>query len=76
MNEHWRASAACRGKPCEWWFDHGMGRGVTYVQQRAIAICMTCPVRAECLHYAISNGETGGIWGGLIPEHRIHLRVA
>lgn len=31
---------------------------------RAVAICATCPVVAECLRYALDHGEQGGVWGG------------
>jgi WhiB family redox-sensing transcriptional regulator len=34
-------------------------------EQRAKAICATCPVRIECLDYAIEIREPHGIWGGL-----------
>lgn len=42
----------------------------------AKAICRRCPVIAECLAWAISNGEKYGVYGGLTgPERRaIHLR--
>ena len=30
----------------------------------AKAICLACPVRVECLNYALSINERHGIWGG------------
>jgi WhiB family transcriptional regulator, redox-sensing transcriptional regulator len=33
-------------------------------------ICMACPVREECLDYALSNDERFGIWGGLSERER------
>lgn len=35
----------------------------------AVAICGTCPVRAECLAYAIDLGVEG-VWGGLTQRQR------
>lgn len=32
--------------------------------------CYTCPVRLECLEYAIAMEEKEGIWGGLPPYLR------
>lgn len=41
----------------------------------AIAVCMDCPIRRNCLLEAISRKETEGIWGGLLPaERRAHVR--
>lgn len=33
-------------------------------------ICAKCPVRKECLDYAIHNCERFGIWGGLSTNER------
>jgi WhiB family redox-sensing transcriptional regulator len=33
-------------------------------------LCAACPVRAECLEYALEHGERFGVWGGLSPEQR------
>lgn len=42
-------------------------------QKEAIKVCLRCSVRAECLSYALENGETRGIWGGKTPEERSQL---
>jgi len=36
----------------------------------AKAICATCPVREECLEYALETNQDSGIWGGLDEEQR------
>jgi hypothetical protein len=41
-------------------------------------MCLRCPVRADCLEYALehedNNGEAG-IWGGTTPFQRRQLKV-
>jgi hypothetical protein len=39
-------------------------------------ICTVCPVREECLAYAIEADEEFGIWGGLNRAERLHVRQA
>jgi WhiB family redox-sensing transcriptional regulator len=33
-------------------------------------VCRACPVRAECLDWALEHGERFGIWGGLSERER------
>ena len=40
----------------------------------AKAICLACPVRVECLNYALSINERHGIWGGTSENERRVLR--
>jgi hypothetical protein len=42
----------------------------------AIAICMACPVRAQCLELSLRHWDIGqhGVWGGLVPAERAELR--
>jgi WhiB family redox-sensing transcriptional regulator len=40
----------------------------------AKAICAACDVRERCLQYALDNNEVHGVWGGLAPRERRHLR--
>lgn len=37
-------------------------------------VCAGCPVRAECLAWALATGEPYGVWGGLDPRERQKLR--
>ena len=44
---------------------------------RAIAVCITCPVRAYCLEYSLRHAyDIGahGVWGGLVENERRALR--
>lgn len=41
---------------------------------KARRICETCPVRAECLRYAIETHQEYGIWGGLDEKERKRLK--
>ena len=42
----------------------------------AIALCMACPVRAQCLELSLRHWDIGqhGVWGGLLPAERTELR--
>lgn len=37
-------------------------------------VCETCPVRIECLDYALRANEVHGMWGGKTPDERTGLR--
>ena len=42
----------------------------------AIAVCITCPVRAQCLTLSLRHWDIGqhGVWGGMVPAERMVLR--
>ena len=42
----------------------------------AIAVCTSCPVRAQCLELSLRHWDVGqhGVWGGLVATDRAHLR--
>lgn len=33
-------------------------------------MCAACPVRAECLAYALGRPDKHGIWGGMTEDER------
>lgn len=37
-------------------------------------ICVKCPVRIECLTWALQNEEDFGIWGGFSPKERNDIK--
>jgi WhiB family transcriptional regulator, redox-sensing transcriptional regulator len=40
----------------------------------ARSICRSCPVRRQCLDYALESGQKHGIWGGMTESQRRRLR--
>jgi hypothetical protein len=36
----------------------------------ALDLCQACPMKAECLQFAINNREAYGIFGGTFPHER------
>jgi WhiB family transcriptional regulator, redox-sensing transcriptional regulator len=66
----WRGRAACRTADPDLFFPE---RGES--AEPARRICASCPVREPCLDYAIGNGVTHGIWGGLAERDRRALRA-
>lgn len=65
----WYADAACHDHPTEWWFPE---KGVS--SERAVEVCAGCPVRDDCLSYALDQGIDQGVWGGTGPKTRARLR--
>lgn len=65
----WMELGECRGVDVEMMFpDRGEST------KAAKAMCRRCEVQAECLAYAMNNGEKFGIWGGLSEHERRRLR--
>ncbi|GAB3571671.1 WhiB family transcriptional regulator [Amycolatopsis endophytica] len=70
---NWHARAACRDEDPELFFPVSeMGPGARQVA-RAKAVCASCPVRAECLAYALDAGLDNGIFGGTTEQERRSL---
>jgi hypothetical protein len=47
-----------------------------YEAAAAIAVCTSCPVRAQCLELSLRYWDIGqhGVWGGLVGADRAYLR--
>ncbi|MEU7074697.1 WhiB family transcriptional regulator [Streptomyces narbonensis] len=37
-------------------------------------VCAVCPVRVQCLNWALTNDVRHGVWGGLSDRERTRLR--
>jgi WhiB family transcriptional regulator, redox-sensing transcriptional regulator len=68
-DSEWMSRAECANYPPDWWFP---ARGQPSPQARSV--CLSCPVRTECLDYAIAHNERHGIWGGLSEKQRRLIR--
>lgn len=66
--EPWTEHAACRGLNPTLFFPEG--RGSNHLREAAKAVCHGCPVRRECLDYAIEQRIHHGIFGGLSVKER------
>jgi WhiB family redox-sensing transcriptional regulator len=69
----WEHRAACRAAPDPGFYPplgHETPERRRAREAQAKLICATCPVRAECLAYALRVHEHVGIWGGLSENER------
>jgi WhiB family redox-sensing transcriptional regulator len=66
--------AACLCEEPELFFPIGnSGPALTQIEE-AKAVCNRCPVIDACLGFALENGMTAGVWGGLTEDERRALR--
>ncbi|MGY2066061.1 WhiB family transcriptional regulator [Blastococcus sp. SYSU DS0619] len=66
----WRLDALCAETDPEAFFPDKGGS-----TREAKRVCTGCPVRAQCLEFALTNDERFGIWGGLSERERRRLRL-
>lgn len=65
------SAASCASTDPEAFFpDPGMN------PRLAKRVCLGCPVRSECLEWALRTGQHHGVWGGLTEQERKRLRAA
>jgi len=62
LSDKWKQNAACIGVETEEF----------YSKKIAIArmFCDKCPVRVDCLEYALLTDQSFGIWGGMSESQR------
>lgn len=72
----WRESAACRFAEPKTFFPAGDSDADLETVKQAMAMCRTCPVREDCLLFALETKQVDGIWGGTTEEERRRLRRA
>lgn len=69
----WLTQAACREVDPELFFPVGLSAAARAQTERAKAVCEVCPVRSECLKWALDTGQTAGVWGGMSEHDRWEL---
>lgn len=69
----WQEHALCAGMPQDGLFFASDDQGEKALQL-AVQLCRRCPVRCDCLDYALTNREEHGIWGGLTSVERKRIR--
>lgn len=72
----WMVKAACQHHPDTDWFDTECGL------QAAATVCYGCPVKSDCLDYAVKIRAEDGVWAGLWGQqlqamiaHRVRSRA-
>lgn len=73
--DHWEELAACREVGPETFFPVAEDGPMLEAEvQAAKSVCAGCPVRTQCLEYAL-GALAYGIAGGMTPEERRRLKA-
>lgn len=67
----WISDALCAQVGGEAWFPE---RGQP--TRPAKRVCQACPVRSQCLEYALATHQHYGVWGGLSYGERLAVRAS
>lgn len=72
----WQNDAACHGEDLVLFFGVDGERQVEREirEFKAQQVCMGCPVRTDCLDYAVTRPEKYGTWGSLNEDERSRER--
>lgn len=72
----WMRRAACRGLSATYGTYKTFYPPPGEIPVNAFAICDTCPVRPECLAYALNTAKRNdhGVWGGTTVSDRRRIR--
>jgi WhiB family transcriptional regulator, redox-sensing transcriptional regulator len=72
----WLERALCIDEDPELFFPVGTtGPAIDQIAD-AKEVCLRCPVRTECLDWALDTAQDAGVWGGLDEEERRGIRRA
>ncbi|MEV6809918.1 WhiB family transcriptional regulator [Streptomyces sp. NPDC051129] len=72
--DNWRDHAECRTEDPDLFFPIGTTGPAQVQTQQAKAVCGRCPVREQCLGWALDSGQIVGVWGGTTELERQALR--
>jgi WhiB family transcriptional regulator, redox-sensing transcriptional regulator len=74
MTLEWMSRAACKGQPDAVFFPDDKDDGEQPDYTTARHICAGCPVRVQCLAYALELNIGHGMFAGLTPTERANVR--
>lgn len=72
--DNWRNSAACRTEDPDLFFPIGTSGPALLQTEQAKGVCRRCPVREQCLEWALETGQSIGVWGGTSEDERRALK--
>ena len=76
MSMNWRDDAACLDVDPDLFFPIGTTGPALDQIDEAKRICLACPVRNQCLAWALDLEAASGIWGGTTDDERHAMREA
>lgn len=68
----WTVQALCKEVDPELFYAEKGEWATTFEAKK---LCHRCPVRAQCLEFALETNEAFGVWGGLTAVQRRELRM-
>lgn len=71
LDTEWMAQGNCADKPPSLFFPSD-GVGVEVAKR----VCADCPMKADCLDYALDNRIDHGVWGGTSERERRRILKA
>ncbi|MCP3768200.1 MULTISPECIES: WhiB family transcriptional regulator [Streptomyces] len=72
--DDWRTRATCRDEDPDLFFPIGTSGPALLQTEQAKAVCRRCPVRQQCLDWALDTGQSLGVWGGTSETERRALK--
>ncbi len=72
--ESWMLEGACSNLDSDLFFPVGSSMKAMKKSLEAKAICNECPVKLDCLEYALNTNQDSGIWGGTTEDERKSIR--
>jgi WhiB family redox-sensing transcriptional regulator len=72
--EDWRHRSACRDTDPDLFFPIGATGDAIGHAEAAKAVCRQCPVRLDCLEFAMTSNQDSGVWGGVTEDERRRMR--
>lgn len=66
----WRQEASCQGMDGELFFPVGSSPEAVRQTKEAKQVCGRCPVKDDCLVWAMRTRQAAGVWGGKTENER------